>query len=413
MTSEEMAVSVVGPAAQGKAISFLPAAEENSKRASEPGVIKSHSAPPSKRTKGVASCLSRHRKEHLEDSLPKIFSMESEDGTRDSSTRKEERMPGSVGYLNINYNVLQTNRPSSVPPRSRICESCDSLAEENPRLETGIATSLERNLLTGLQLRVDGPSVEMNPLGVRSALQQSGSDDTDDLAVFHFHYTVERTISKSLCALHGNFIFDGCGSCVASPDAVDERNSNALANKCGSANGKPGCENCQCLDDQYFCLKRTSKKADMVCSGNFSGKMSSKVFVSHLDDCNEACEEEIEEDFCKNKKERSTLLIRRFCKNDREVKKSVHTGTRAIVRTLPSGHVGAEAWIYVNKKRNRSLKHCGITTEHPTEVHIRQDLNFCQAKSQWFQTFRYKARYVEPLAFVPNGYPRSSSNQDC
>ncbi|KAI1894359.1 hypothetical protein AGOR_G00115000 [Albula goreensis] len=47
------------------------------------------------------------------------------------------------------------------------------------------------------------------------------------------------------------------------------------------------------------------------------------------------------EEFIGNKKERSTLLVRRYYKNNREVKKSVCAGTRAIVRTLPSGHIGA------------------------------------------------------------------------
>ncbi|XP_033975250.1 1-phosphatidylinositol 4,5-bisphosphate phosphodiesterase epsilon-1 isoform X1 [Trematomus bernacchii] len=64
-------------------------------------------------------------------------------------------------------------------------------------------------------------------------------------------------------------------------------------------------------------------------------------------------EEEEEEDeeglldnseFIRNRKERSTLLVRRFCKNNIKVTKSVCTGTRAIVRTLPSGRISEEVW---------------------------------------------------------------------
>ncbi|KAJ8418238.1 hypothetical protein AAFF_G00139470 [Aldrovandia affinis] len=47
-----------------------------------------------------------------------------------------------------------------------------------------------------------------------------------------------------------------------------------------------------------------------------------------------------EAEFVRNKKERSTLLVRRYYKDNREVKKSVCAGTRAIVRSLPSGHMG-------------------------------------------------------------------------
>lgn len=49
-------------------------------------------------------------------------------------------------------------------------------------------------------------------------------------------------------------------------------------------------------------------------------------------------------DFERNRKERSTVLVRRFYKNNQKVKKSVCTGTRAIVRTLPSGHISEENW---------------------------------------------------------------------
>uniref|UniRef100_A0AAV2LIP5 Uncharacterized protein n=1 Tax=Knipowitschia caucasica TaxID=637954 RepID=A0AAV2LIP5_KNICA len=55
-----------------------------------------------------------------------------------------------------------------------------------------------------------------------------------------------------------------------------------------------------------------------------------------------------EVDFERNRKEeRSTVLVRRFYKNNRKVKKSVCTGTRAIVRTLPSGQISEENWLQV------------------------------------------------------------------
>ncbi|KAF0025434.1 hypothetical protein F2P81_022315 [Scophthalmus maximus] len=52
-------------------------------------------------------------------------------------------------------------------------------------------------------------------------------------------------------------------------------------------------------------------------------------------------------DFVRNRKERSTVLVRRFFKNNQKVTKSVCTGTRAIVRTLPSGHISEEERAHV------------------------------------------------------------------
>uniref|UniRef100_A0A672JF31 Phosphoinositide phospholipase C n=1 Tax=Salarias fasciatus TaxID=181472 RepID=A0A672JF31_SALFA len=47
-------------------------------------------------------------------------------------------------------------------------------------------------------------------------------------------------------------------------------------------------------------------------------------------------------EFIRNRKERSTVLVRRFFKNNQKVTKSVCTGTRAIVKTLPSGHIAED-----------------------------------------------------------------------
>ncbi|XP_035997704.1 1-phosphatidylinositol 4,5-bisphosphate phosphodiesterase epsilon-1 isoform X4 [Fundulus heteroclitus] len=56
-------------------------------------------------------------------------------------------------------------------------------------------------------------------------------------------------------------------------------------------------------------------------------------------------------EFVRDRKERSTLLVRRFCKNNKKVTKSVCTGTRAIVRTLPSGCISEESWRIVVEYR--------------------------------------------------------------
>ncbi|KAK5613255.1 hypothetical protein CRENBAI_024986 [Crenichthys baileyi] len=56
-------------------------------------------------------------------------------------------------------------------------------------------------------------------------------------------------------------------------------------------------------------------------------------------------------EFVSDRKERSTVLVRRFYKNNKKVTKSVCTGTRAIVRTLPSGCISEDARGIVVKYR--------------------------------------------------------------
>uniref|UniRef100_A0A3B5B5Z6 Phosphoinositide phospholipase C n=1 Tax=Stegastes partitus TaxID=144197 RepID=A0A3B5B5Z6_9TELE len=85
--------------------------------------------------------------------------------------------------------------------------------------------------------------------------------------------------------------------------------------------------------DAYSSLERLNRKPD--CSrGNSSDEEDGEV---HLDNT----------EFVRNRKERSTVLVRRFYKNNQTVIKSVCTGTRAIVRTLPSGRISEDVWMVV------------------------------------------------------------------
>ncbi|XP_069011677.1 1-phosphatidylinositol 4,5-bisphosphate phosphodiesterase epsilon-1 [Embiotoca jacksoni] len=76
-------------------------------------------------------------------------------------------------------------------------------------------------------------------------------------------------------------------------------------------------------------------------------------------------------EFVRNRKERSTVLVRRFYKNNQKVTKSVCTGTRAIVRTLPSGCISEDVWGVVvyhrfwlpNKKDILPILVCGLGEE--------------------------------------------------
>uniref|UniRef100_A0A8C0H3X8 Phosphoinositide phospholipase C n=1 Tax=Chelonoidis abingdonii TaxID=106734 RepID=A0A8C0H3X8_CHEAB len=399
MTSEEMAASVLVSVAQGKVIPAQSAGDENSENALDTNVIKRHIANQGRRTTHTFSYLHRLKEEHLQGSLPKIFSLANgEEMTDNRSNENFWEKNTSMEFLNMNCNIIKKKYKSSVP-HNQLHKSCDSLAEEHTWLETGISASQERTMFAEIQLKMDGPSVEMKSLRNQSVVNKSGTDDVDNVTVFHFRYASERNISKALCTLHNSFIL---GDCLQHVNVGNDHTSDStactcklmeLTNNCDNKNGQQLCDNCDTLRDKYLCVERAARKVRVACSshsfcgGNFTGKIPSKPFLSHFEDCSDNCEEGMEE-FYRNKKERSTLLIRRFCKNDKEVKKSVYTGTRAIVKTLPSGHIGDVAWDYVEQRRNKSdLKHCRIIAKHVTIQALSQKLNSDLVKSIWCEIY--------------------------
>ncbi|NXP12606.1 PLCE1 phosphodiesterase, partial [Thinocorus orbignyianus] len=377
MTSEEMTASVLVSTAGGKAIPAPSAADENADRALDTSVVKSPPGSPGRRTTGTLSCSHRLKEESLRGCLPKILSLAKEQPTNDNGNEnfweRSSSIPESVEFLNINCNVVQKNYKSNIPC-SQLYKPCDPLAGAEACLETGIPVSLERAMLAEIQLKMNGPS-----LRTRTAVSKNDSDDADKVAFFHFHCASDRNVSKAWCSLHNGFIL---GDCLQAVGAGDGRTAASpactcrlmgLASHCESGNGQQLYGDA--VRDKYFCLEGAPRKVKVACAGhsfcgnNFTGRMPSKPFLSHFEDCTDNCEEEMEEEFFRNKKERSTLLIRRFCKNDKEVKKSVYTGTRAIVRTLPSGHIGTAAWNSVEQRRNDSgLKLSRITTEQLTII---------------------------------------------
>ncbi|XP_056152746.1 uncharacterized protein LOC130127201 [Lampris incognitus] len=123
-----------------------------------------------------------------------------------------------------------------------------------------------------------------------------------------------------------------------------------------------------CLKDGYSSLERLNRRArvnkvsveklfrrrasleTMLRSSRHEEVSFSGASRSTRDcDRDEGDEEDFLDDseFVRNRKERSTVLVRRFFKNNQKVTKSVCTGTRAIVQALPSGRISEEAWMGV------------------------------------------------------------------
>ncbi|CAK6436257.1 unnamed protein product [Pipistrellus nathusii] len=411
MTSEEMAASDLIPVNQGKVVSSQSSVDESSDKASGVSVPKTHTPGQSGPTSHTISKPNKPKEETSGSNLPELLSTTRGKIMSDENSNEtcwEKNMPDSVENVNVNGNNILKNHQRGLP-QSQFYKTRDPVTEEGLRLETGIPSSLERKVLPGIQLELDGPPMGIRPLGNQAAiLETSGAYPESDLAVFHFHYGLDRRMSDSVCALSDNLILDDCGNCVSLPDVGREQKKKYMAYTCKLMGLAKSCDNehkqlqgdhPNALNDECLCCEGSCRKTNVVCSGgsfcreDFTDSPSAETFLSHFEDFPDNCEDV--EDYFKNKRERSTLLVRRFCKNDREVKKSVYTGTRAIVRTLPSGRIGLAAWSYIDMKRSGSLLPCGRAMGQLPTVPGRQDGSPCMSEAQWYPIYNALRRGEE------------------
>ncbi|XP_030630952.1 1-phosphatidylinositol 4,5-bisphosphate phosphodiesterase epsilon-1 [Chanos chanos] len=118
----------------------------------------------------------------------------------------------------------------------------------------------------------------------------------------------------------------------------------------------------RCFKDIYSSLERLARIPKAKCSvqeclrGPFRGTMALKSSTA-IQQSN--AEDVVSDSRFARSKERSTVLVRRYLKNNQKIKKTVCTGTRVIVRKLPTGHISERAWESV----------CGKTC-HPAVRHL-------------------------------------------
>lgn len=396
MTSEEMAASSgLIPVTQRKVASAQ--AEERSEKVSEAGIPKARTGRQGELIPRTLSQWTKPEEESSRSDLSNVFSIARGQLVSDENHNEKcwgENEPDSAKNHARNCNSLVQSHQHALP-RSQLCEACDSVTEEDLCLQPGIPSPLERKVLPGIQLEMEDSPMDVSPLGNQPGIMESHGPHSDgSTAVFHFHYEADRTMSDAFHTLSEKLILDDCANCVTLPRGQQNKNYMAytcklveLTRTCGSKNGQLKCDHCASLRDEYLCFQSSCPKADEVSSGGgfcddrFAHGPAAKTFLSPLEDFSDNCEDV--DDFLKSKKERSTLLVRRFCKNDREVKKSVYTGTRAIMRTLPSGHIGPAAWNYVDQKKAGLIWPCGNVTGPLLTVDIRQSGSPCLSEAQW------------------------------
>uniref|UniRef100_A0A670ZJ72 Phosphoinositide phospholipase C n=1 Tax=Pseudonaja textilis TaxID=8673 RepID=A0A670ZJ72_PSETE len=289
-------------------------------------------------------------------------------------------IPASLEFLNINYDVQKNCKSNAI--RNQLYKPYDSLSKKEKYSETGISSSLQRVMHSEIQLNMDESQMKLESLKSEASLNKKGSENTGA------NYVEEaNSISKSVHTLRNNLIWNDCVSCTK--DSIACTYNYLELPSCGDKTGHLH-DSSDTSVDKLLCFKKGTPKFSVGGSGhsfsssNFTGRMPSKPLLSHFENC--TANNIMEENFSRSKKERSTLLIRRFCKNDKEVKKSVYTGTRAIVRTLPSGHIGAVAWNWVaHWKIHTELRNTGIISEQLKipQVSINQSLYYYLLQSIW------------------------------
>ncbi|XP_057214152.1 1-phosphatidylinositol 4,5-bisphosphate phosphodiesterase epsilon-1 isoform X3 [Triplophysa rosa] len=96
-----------------------------------------------------------------------------------------------------------------------------------------------------------------------------------------------------------------------------------------------------CRKNGFSSLERLNRKTKPKCMLDRCLKRSVPFRLSASQDCSDGEGAVSDSEFVRNRKERSTVLVRRYLKNNQKIKKTVCTGTRAIVRT---GHISERAW---------------------------------------------------------------------
>ncbi|XP_073773922.1 1-phosphatidylinositol 4,5-bisphosphate phosphodiesterase epsilon-1 isoform X6 [Danio rerio] len=107
-----------------------------------------------------------------------------------------------------------------------------------------------------------------------------------------------------------------------------------------------------CHKNGFSSLERLNRNTKPMCSKGKPLKRS-KPFRFSVPDSSDGEGTVSDSEFVRNRKDRSTVLVRRYLKNNQKFKKTVCTGTKAIVKTLPTGCISDRIWESVCNERSR------------------------------------------------------------
>ncbi|XP_069467442.1 1-phosphatidylinositol 4,5-bisphosphate phosphodiesterase epsilon-1 isoform X2 [Ambystoma mexicanum] len=383
MTSGEMTGSRHLPLGSEKTISLRPAGVENSANISDARVIKRHA---------------ENKSQSPADTAPYSISLTNEEErignfSKGDCLEKHQCFTCSAPHSNANRKGLQKNGQCSVP-REQLNAPWVPLARHGVCAEPSIPVCSENDASSNIHSEMYGSSMSIPSLTCQSVINEDNRLDPHSKLAPQSSCTSEGCVNKTASASNEPFILGhslhtaNIDFPIADTCTLMELSDDRLLDENGQAQNPERVP----LKDKPFRLEKGSEEVVVMqyprstfCRESVTDRVSSKQFFNQFGEFSDSCAEDAENDFSRNKKERSTLLIRRFCKNYQEVKKSICTGTRAIVRTLPSGHIDIAVWCYVDcqKKRKTVLSHCWITAEH---LLIRNSSQ-CTIRSIWKQIY--------------------------
>ncbi|XP_069095949.1 1-phosphatidylinositol 4,5-bisphosphate phosphodiesterase epsilon-1 isoform X2 [Pleurodeles waltl] len=373
MTSGEMTGSLPLPLVNGKVISAQTAGVENSENTLDTSVIKRRAENKGRSPLETVSYFHTRRGGHLLHPRAGACSLINEEGKNNASkgglVYRNRGGTAPVNFVHVCGDVLQPDEP-----RGKSHTPCNSSAKGGICAQPSLPALMANGALAEFDSEMDVPSKEM--AACQSAVNEGSSGQPDGTGDHQLGCARKGNLSRALCASQNRFVSENCwqrtntdkdpndDSVYATCKCGDMPNS--LVNQIGQQLNA-----CGTLKNKHLLVEHAPGEVTVmpcpgssVCGEHVTGRVVSRLLLSHFEELNNNSED-LDNVFSRIKKERSTLLIRRFCKNDKEVKKSIYTGTRAIVRTLPSGHIGIDAWSYIECRKNKSscLHHCWITAK--------------------------------------------------
>ncbi|XP_075697533.1 1-phosphatidylinositol 4,5-bisphosphate phosphodiesterase epsilon-1 isoform X2 [Rhinoderma darwinii] len=374
MTSEDVAASVILPSVDGKVISSPSTGDENSKNTLDSSVIKRSRRVKDQENAETMASITRLKGHHAENSAAKscVIARKEEAG----ENVDEEGKPfisNVVDYFSVNSKAFEKACKANLG-FNQFCKSYNPLKGKNvdPQIPA---------MLTEINLKVDRSPVDVRTLEGQLVVNDHCTDGDSCIPTLHITSSIQKS---SLCSTNNQCILgshletmkrNGSGSFVSG-----SRHLNGHSESCDSNEGHVGF----CSEGGHHVNNQSrlcSEKAPVFLGESAHGQDLLFVISSNPLQSQETCEsfmDETDNDLSRNRKDRSTLLVRRFCKNYKEVKKSIYTGTSAIVKSLPSGHIGTRACCFVERKQERAneLKCHWKTAQYLTSVQssMRRDL---------------------------------------
>ncbi|XP_066456797.1 1-phosphatidylinositol 4,5-bisphosphate phosphodiesterase epsilon-1 isoform X3 [Eleutherodactylus coqui] len=351
MTSEDVAASAL-PSVDGKVISSQSTGDENSRNTLDSSVIKRSRRVQDQET---AASITGLKGNHVENSSSKSFLIASKGETQESinveDLQQKPSISNAVEFFSVNSKAFEKACKANLG-FNQFCKSYNTLKGKNVCMEPPIPA-----VLTEINFKVDGSLVDRRALEGQFIVDDHGTDAVSCIPTLHITYSAQKS---SLCATNNQCILGSHSQTMkrnCSGSLVPgSRHLNGYSESCDSYDGRTGF----CSEGGHHVNNQSrlcSEKAPLFLGDSAHGQDLLCVMSSNPLQSQATCEtfmDEMDNDLSRSRKDRSTLLVRRFCKNYKEVKKSVYTGTSAIVKSLPSGHIGTRACGFIGRKQEEA-----------------------------------------------------------